>query len=250
MSSTTDPAAPSSNLQSIFSAALEKYTEQTGKDLQNDPLAAEIRRCQSPDDILSVFQAKAREFDKLRSGDSKLMKYLNSIIDGLHALSNNAALSAGVSLVFPPAQIIFSSISVLLTAAKGVRDGYDTLVEVLECIENFLMRLTTYTRSEIELTPAMTEILVKIVAEFLSVIALATNWMNEGRLKKFAKKLLGDNDVQAVLGRLDRLTQEESRATAAQTLEVIYGLANNMTAVMEDGKASTEGVRQALGASS
>ena len=51
--------------------------------------------------------------------------------------------------------------------------------------------------------------------------------------EKFAKKLLGDNDVQAVLGRLDRLTQEESRATAVQTLEVIYGLVNNMTVVME-----------------
>jgi hypothetical protein len=51
--------------------------------------------------------------------------------------------------------------------------------------------------------------------------------------EKFAKKLLGDNDVQAVLGRLDRLTQEESRATAAQSLKIIYGLVNNMTVVME-----------------
>jgi hypothetical protein len=51
--------------------------------------------------------------------------------------------------------------------------------------------------------------------------------------EKFAKKLLGDNDVQAVLGRLDRLTQEESRATAVQTLQVIHGLVNNMTVVME-----------------
>jgi len=46
------------------------------------------------------------------------------------------------------------------------------------------MRLKTYTRSEIELVPAMAEILVKIMAEFLSVLALATKWMNEGRLSK------------------------------------------------------------------
>jgi signal recognition particle GTPase len=51
--------------------------------------------------------------------------------------------------------------------------------------------------------------------------------------EKFAKKLLGDNDVQTVLRRLDRLTQEESRATAVQTLEIIHGLVNNMTVVME-----------------
>ena len=98
MSSTTDPAAPS-NLQSILAAALEKYTAQTGKDLQNDPLAAEIRLCESPDDILHVFQAKAHEFTEFRNDNSKLMKFLNPIIDGLHALSNNAALSAGISLV-------------------------------------------------------------------------------------------------------------------------------------------------------
>jgi hypothetical protein len=46
------------------------------------------------------------------------------------------------------------------------------------------MRLMTYTRSEIGLVPAMAEILVKIMAEFLCVLALATKWMNEGRLSK------------------------------------------------------------------
>jgi hypothetical protein len=46
------------------------------------------------------------------------------------------------------------------------------------------MRLTTYTRSEIELVPAMAEIVVKIMAEFLCVLALATKWMKEGRLSK------------------------------------------------------------------
>ena len=98
MSSTTDPAAPS-NLQSILAAALEKYTAQTGKDLQNDPLTAEIRLCESPDDILHVFQTKAHEFDEFRNDNSKLNKYLSPIVDCLAALSNNAALSAGVSLV-------------------------------------------------------------------------------------------------------------------------------------------------------
>jgi hypothetical protein len=74
-----------------------------------------------------------------------------------------------------------------------VRDGYDTLIEVLECIDNFLMRLTTYTRSEIELVPAMAEIIVKIMVEFLCVLALATKWMKEGRLSKsiFSGNALG-----------------------------------------------------------
>jgi hypothetical protein len=48
---------------------------------------------------------------------------------------------------------------------------------------------------------------------------------------KFAKRLFGENDVEAVLQRLDRLTQDEARTTAAQTLEVVYGLVKNISVV-------------------
>jgi hypothetical protein len=52
-------------------------------------------------------------------------------------------------------------------------------------------------------------------------------------IEKFVKKLFGENEIEAVLQRLDRLTQDEARTTAAQTLEVVYGLAKNMRAVIE-----------------
>jgi hypothetical protein len=51
--------------------------------------------------------------------------------------------------------------------------------------------------------------------------------------EKLVKKLLGENEVEAVLQRLDRLTQDEARMTAAQTLEVVYGLVQNMKVVMD-----------------
>ena len=50
---------------------------------------------------------------------------------------------------------------------------------------------------------------------------------------KFIKKLLRENDVEAVLQRLDRLTQDEARTTAAQTLEIVYGLFQNMRVVID-----------------
>ena len=50
---------------------------------------------------------------------------------------------------------------------------------------------------------------------------------------KFIKKLFRENDVEAVLQRLDRLTQDEARTTAAQTLEVVYGLAQNMRVIID-----------------
>ena len=53
--------------------------------------------------------------------------------------------------------------------------------------------------------------------------------------EKFVKKLFGENDVDAVLQRLDRLTLDEARTMAAQTLEVVYGLFQSMRVVI-DGK--------------
>jgi len=50
---------------------------------------------------------------------------------------------------------------------------------------------------------------------------------------KLVKKLLGENEVEAVLQRLDRLTVDEARTTAAQTLEVVYGLVQNMKLVID-----------------
>ena len=43
----------------------------------------------------------------------------------------------------------------------------------------------------------------------------------------FVKKLFGEAEVEAVLQRLDRLTQDEAHTTVAQTLEIVYGLVQN-----------------------
>ena len=95
----------------------------------------------------------------------------------------------------------------------------------------------------------MTDIIIKIMAELLSVLALATKQIKQGRFskcavmstlslaqsstEKFTKKLLGENEIEGVLQRLDRLTQDEARITVAQTLGVVHGLVGNMKVVME-----------------
>jgi hypothetical protein len=52
-------------------------------------------------------------------------------------------------------------------------------------------------------------------------------------IEKYTKKLLGESEVEAVLMKLDRLTQEEARMTVAQTLSVVHGLVGNVRVVME-----------------
>ena len=51
--------------------------------------------------------------------------------------------------------------------------------------------------------------------------------------KKFTKRLLGESEIEAVLQRLDRLTQDEARMTVAQTLGVVHGLVANVKTVIE-----------------
>ena len=57
--------------------------------------------------------------------------------------------------------------------------------------------------------------------------------MAQRTIEKFAKKLLGENEVEAVLKRLDRLTQDEARVTVAQTLGIVHCLVGNVKVVME-----------------
>jgi hypothetical protein len=52
-------------------------------------------------------------------------------------------------------------------------------------------------------------------------------------VEKFTKKLLAEREIETVLERLDRLTQDEARMTVAQTLRVVHGLMGNMKVVME-----------------
>ena len=52
-------------------------------------------------------------------------------------------------------------------------------------------------------------------------------------VERFGKKLLGENEIEVVLKRLNRLTLEEARMIATQTLEVVYGLVKNMKVVMD-----------------
>ena len=58
-------------------------------------------------------------------------------------------------------------------------------------------------------------------------------YLNERNAVKFMKTVFGEKDVEAILQRLDRLTQNEARNTAAQTLEVVYDLAHNFKMAME-----------------
>ena len=95
----------------------------------------------------------------------------------------------------------------------------------------------------------MKDLIIKILVELISVLALASKQIKQGRLSKyaltyivfvtqcvavkFAKMLLRETEIKTVVQRLDRLTQDEARMIAAETFGVVHGLMGNITVVME-----------------
>ena len=64
-------------------------------------------------------------------------------------------------------------------AVKSVVSSWDALLDLFESIEHFLNRLDIYTR--ITATPTTDEIVIKIIVELLSTLALATKELKQGR---------------------------------------------------------------------
>jgi hypothetical protein len=59
-----------------------------------------------------------------------------------------------------------------------------------------------------------------------------TSYFAQNYAVKFVKKNF-KKDIEAVLERLDRLTQDEARTTAAHTLAIVHGLVHNMRVFMD-----------------
>ncbi|KAH9962413.1 hypothetical protein BC827DRAFT_219833 [Russula dissimulans] len=227
MSSTT---ASSTTFQSILDAACDSYAKQTGVELAKHPSADKLQNCRSSEDVLQILLERETAFKDYRDKHRKFLDRLRPIVQVVHKISAHFGKVADF-VPFPPTKAIFVAIDILLSAALRVSSSYDALLELFECVANFLNRLHIYTE-KITSSSTMSNIIVQILAEVLSVFALATKQIKEGRFKKFTKKLLGESDVEAILQRLGRLTQEEAQMTVAHTLEVVHGIFDNLKVVM------------------
>ena len=130
---------------------------------------------------------------------------------------------------------------------KDVIAGYEVLVHLFERIHFFLQRLNRYTA--IPLTPEMTLLLGKIMAQVLSVLALSTKEMKQTSIsgsihsihsamadyetEKLMKRIAGRTDVEDALERLDMLTKEENLMMAARNLEVTHRVDVNIMATQD-----------------
>ncbi|KAI0249021.1 hypothetical protein BJV78DRAFT_1230625, partial [Lactifluus subvellereus] len=224
MSSHNQPTnLANSNFISIFDAASNEYKKLTNQDLRTHPFANQLHNCDSPDAVLVLFRRQAEVFDEFCKGDHRLMRWLDPTVHILFTFS--ATLGEGIAFPFPPAKTLFTGIAVLLGVAKDVVASHGKVVNLFERIQFFLERLNIYTG--IPLTTKMTELLGKIMAQLLSILALSTKEMTQGRIKKFFNRLVGRTEVEDALQRLDMLTKEESGMTMARNLAVTHLVDSN-----------------------
>jgi len=77
-------------------------------------------------------------------------------------------------------------------AVKDVRASQDTLIDIFERIENFFRRLENY--AAVPPTPEMVDIIGKIMVEVLSILAIATKEIRQGRTSElFVNKYVMTN---------------------------------------------------------
>ncbi|KAI9432788.1 hypothetical protein H4582DRAFT_2102105 [Lactarius indigo] len=245
MSQVPSTATSSMDFGKIFEAALKAYNKQTKKNIASHPLATQLQSCDSPNAILAILRAQVQAFDRSQSADERFTKWLDPTVNVLYAFS--ATLGEGVGLAFPPAKAIFAGIGVLLQAVKDVHASQDSLVDLFGSMEHFFKRLERYIH--VQPTTAMTDIIVKIMVEVISILGIVTKEIRQGRTsmpfpfnispdiehhaEKYLKKLIGRNDVEDALQRLDRWTQEEARMAAVEALTITRGIDDKVDGVGE-----------------
>lgn len=177
MSLPSQTLVSSSQLESILDASLDEYKKKTENDLSSHWLSVEFQSCDSVDAVLDIIQNQATVFDKFRDGDKKIMKWVGSLVPTLYKFST---LGESVGKAPPSVKAVFIAVGVLLAAAKDVRSSHDALVELFERMESLFKHLGKFSLP-IEMAEIFT---MKIVAEVLSLLSIATRKVKRRRLNQ------------------------------------------------------------------
>jgi len=210
-------ATSSSSFQLIISDALDAYKGHTGKDLFTHPLAAQLQTCDSPREILLLLHQQIQALNQSRDAHQRLTGFLDPTVNVLYAFA--MVLGEGVNPVSFKTCILIHNLQAhivylagfltwesdlyrnwhtpssvyshllylrrghLTSTSQAVRDtraSHGIIVEIFERMEFFFLRLEIYT--EVPPTTEMKEIIIKIMVEVLSILAVATKDINQCRM--------------------------------------------------------------------
>jgi hypothetical protein len=207
-----------SNFVPCFSnAALEGYKRKTKKDLASHPLLPRLESCDSPEAVLTVLREQIPGFSESQNGDDGLTKWVTPTVNVLYAFSDT--LGQGIGLVKYQDIFFANHLPLMILSgipigecnlcgdrrsplgkcpsccpnatyfdaqasqtAKDASSSRDKLIEIFNRIERFFHRLEIYTG--ITPTASMRDIIIEIMVEVLTILAIATKEVKRGRLSR------------------------------------------------------------------
>ena len=84
-----------SNLQLILDAA-DKYAQQTGVNLSQNPFADRVKGCDSPSAVLLLLQENLKAFKDYRDNNRKFIECISPVVQVVHAFSGILGQAAGL----------------------------------------------------------------------------------------------------------------------------------------------------------
>jgi hypothetical protein len=205
--------------QLLFESALQDYGVKTGVPLSQHPLAMDLQSCQSVDDITTLLQRRAEAFTDFQQRD-RTMRAIKTTVSILTPLSDVGTLADVIGVVcsgsdhglfymsdiflrhhfhlwqqykqallyywmyvpFPRPFLNIVDVQIHQTA-NDVISSCNVLADLLESIQNFVDRLKVYT--QVSPTPSIDKIVVSLMVELISTLALVTRKLNQQRSREF-----------------------------------------------------------------
>ncbi|VDB86734.1 unnamed protein product [Peniophora sp. CBMAI 1063] len=228
--------ASSDNFEELWRTALQRYEKETGQDLLEHPFEKAIAlKPSSAKVLIGYLEQQDASFKSFRSKGKKVLGVLESITNVILRF-----LDVGAELVpntVPGGKAILVALGVLLKAVNGVSRLYNTIETLFNMVQGCLERVLVYLDASKPLSLALKKTLIKILAHILTLLAIVTKYcipthwaisdtkstiktvwrVIRRRIADYFRGILGNEDVQEALEKLELLTNEEQLAVAADT---------------------------------
>jgi hypothetical protein len=97
MSQIPSTSTSSTSFETIFTAALKEYKQQTKTDIASHPLATQLQSCDSSSAIIAVLRTQVQSVQVDKGTDERWTRWLDPTVNVLFAFS--ATLGSGVGVV-------------------------------------------------------------------------------------------------------------------------------------------------------
>lgn len=216
------PSAVSPELRRTLAQAWEE-AQQSFLAKTNKPLASlDPKR---KDGFLDAWQRKFDDDNSEKAKKSAEMKsVLYQVVSGVELVGAFAAQAA--CAVFPPANMCFNAIDILMNAPKKIDNVYDCLKVLFEEVAQFLVKFRILDRidQKFGLDEDLLENTNRLLIVFIEICAMAVPLVGGNKFWLVAAKatfLNNDSGVGGAIEKFRRLTESHSNLTELVTLEEV-----------------------------